>query len=245
MNLRSVQRRGSLWLALLLVALLASCSRAPDDSYRITGLSGDFRTPLQVRINNFVRRQPPAIYVAPLEPLDRRPRALFVPFRTVQQVANPVSFGEMLSRQVWQVWLSLNAFHSLEYASGAGPYAPARALALARARGAELVVGGYINEYVDGGNSGTSTAALSIEVYDVRSGTLIWSMAQAGIMEARQVHDFFLFSVHERNPGDAAGYVTRALAWDMGRQVLGWVDPDSLRKDDSSLFESIFGGKAF
>ena len=97
----------------VLLALVSGCSRAPDDSRRTVKVAGDFSTPVQVRINNFVRRQPPAIYVAPQQSLDRRPSGLFVPLRAVQQIANPVSFSDMLSRQVWQVWLSLNAFHTL------------------------------------------------------------------------------------------------------------------------------------
>lgn len=88
-----------------------------------------------------------------------------------------------------------------------------------------MVVGGYINHYMDGGTGGTSSISLAIEVYDARSGTLLWSMAQAGVMEARQVHDFYLFSIRERNPGDPSGFIARSLAWDMGREVLAWVDP--------------------
>ena len=83
----------------------------------------------------------------------------------------------MLSRQIWQVWLSLNAFQTLEYAAEVGPYEPESALALARRRGADLVVGGYINHYLDGGSGGTSSLSLSMEIYDARSGVLLWSMA--------------------------------------------------------------------
>ena len=231
------------FLVMLTLSLACSCAKAPDDSRRIYRVSGDLRTPYQIEINNFAHRQPPAVYVAPLGDIGHRPRALFVPFRVVQQIADPVSFGDMISRQFWQVWLSLNAFHSLEYASGAGPYEPSRAIALARARGAELVVGGYINEYVDGGNSGLSSVSLAVEIYDVRSGSQLWSMAQAGLMEGRAKHDFYLFSIHERNPGDPPGFIVRSLAWDMGHVVLNWVDPGAAEKP--SLKDRIFGGKAF
>lgn len=226
------------------LSLLCACAKAPDDSRRVYRVSGDMRTPFKIEINNFAHRQPPAVYMAPTGVLGHRPRALFVPFRVVQQIANPVTFGEMLSRQFWQVWLSLNAFHTLEYASSSGPYTPARALALAKARGAELVVGGYINEYLDGGNSGISTVSLAVEVYDVRSGKQVWSMAQAGLMEARQKHDFYLFAIHERNPGDPPGFIVRSIAWDMGHKILAWVDPDAV-PTSPSLFDSIFGGSAF
>ena len=229
-------------LATLLFTLLGGCSSPPDDSHRSVSVTGDFGTPFQFQINNFVRRQPPAIYVAPQMVLGRRPRALFVPLRATQQIANAVSFSEMLSRQVWQVWLSLNAFQALEYAPQGAPYEPSRAIALARQRGAEMVVGGYINHYMDGGSTGSSSLSLAMEVYDARSGTLLWSMAQGGLMEARQVHDFYLFSIRERNPGDPSGFIARSLAWDMGREVLAWVDPSSKEK---SFWDTVFGTKAF
>lgn len=232
----------ALVLLAALFALAGGCATPPDDSRSTVNVTGDFGTPFQFQINNFVRRQPPAIYVAPQQVLGRRPRALFVPLRAVQQIANPVSFSNMLSRQVWQVWLSLNAFQTLEYDANAGPYEPSRAIALARQRGAELVVGGYINHYMDGGSGGTSSLSLAIEVYDARSGTLLWSMAQGGLMEARQVHDFYLFSIKERNPGDPSGFIARSLAWDMGREVLAWVDPSSREK---SFWDTVFGKKAF
>ena len=243
-NKRGLQvcRRVALVASLVVIMLLGGCATAPDDSYQTVNVTGNFGTPFQVQINNFVRRQPPAIYVAPQSVLGRRPRALFVPLRATQQIANPVSFSEMLSRQVWQVWLSLNAFQALEYAPQGAPFEPSRAIALARQKGAEMVVGGYINHYMDGGSGGTSSISLAIEVYDARSGSLLWSMAQGGMMEARQVHDFYLFSLRERNPGDPSGFIARSLAWDMGREVLAWVDPSSKEK---SFFDTIFGSKAF
>ena len=237
-----VCRRMALVASLVVILLLGGCATPHDDSYQTVNVTGDFGTPFQIQINNFVRRQPPAIYVAPQSMLGRRPRALFVPLRATQQIANPVSFSEMLSRQVWQVWLSLNAFQALEYAPQGAPFEPSRAIALARQKGAEMVVGGYINHYMDGGTGGTSSISLAIEVYDARSGTLLWSMAQGGMMEARQVHDFYLFSIRERNPGDPSGFIARSLAWDMGREVLAWVDPSAREK---SFWETVFGTKAF
>ena len=218
-------------------ALAAGCATSPDDSRSSISLAGDFSTPIQIQID--------AVYVSPRGRLDHRPRALFVPLRAVQQIGNAVSFSEMLSRQVWQIWLSLNAFEALEYAPEAGPFDRSRALALARQRGAELLVGGYINHYMDGGSGGDSSLSLALEVYDVKTGTQLWSLAQGGMMEARQVHDFYLFSIKERNPADPSGLIARTLAWDMGRVVLAWVDPAAARKRDPSMLDSVFGRKAF
>lgn len=247
--MKFLPRRGRVLLPALflipLFALAAGCATSPDDSRSSISLAGDFSTPVQIQIDNFVRRQPPAVYVSPRGRLNHRPSALFVPLRTVQHISNAVSFSDMLSRQVWQIWLSLNAFEALEYAPEAGPYERSRALALARQRGAELLVGGYINHYMDGGSGGESSLSLALEIYDVKSGVQLWSLAQGGLMEARQVHDFYLFSIKERNPADPSGFIARTLAWDMGRTVLAWVDPTAVRKKDSSMLDSILGRKAF
>lgn len=227
----------------VIMALLCGCAIKHDDSVTTRDTSGDFSTPFQINIDNFVRRQEPAVYVQPLKRADHRPSALFVPLRMTQPIANPVSFSNSLSRQFWQVWLSLNAFTSLEYAPQMTPYDPQTAMQEARRRGAELVVGGYIHRFFDGGSGGESSISLAIEIWDVQSGVQLWSMSQGGLMEARKVHDFYLFSIKERNPGDPAGFIMRALAWDMGRKVLGWVDPKSVTKP--SLIDRVLRNQGF
>lgn len=53
------------------------------------------------------------------------------------------------------------------------------ALPLARGMGAELLIGGYITYYFDGGTTGDSRISLQLEVYDVKTGMMLWSMAHA------------------------------------------------------------------
>lgn len=233
----------SLLLALALI-LGQGCARSPDDSYSSVALTGDFATPFQVVTDNFVRRQQPAVYVRPQGPLDHKPTALFVPLRMVQSMNNAVTFSDMLSRQIWQVWLSLGIFNTLEFAPYAGPFERTRALALARQKKAELLVGGYINHYMDGGTGGESSISLAIEVYDVKTGNLLWSISQGGLMEKEKKHDFYLFSITERNPADPSGLIARSLAWDMGKLVLKWVDPyaDTTK---TSLWQRMTQGSAF
>lgn len=233
-------------LVLMLVLAASGCAKSPDDSRSAVTLTGDLSTPIQIQTDNFVRRQPPVAYVSPTAPLGHKPTALFVPLRMVQQTTNAVTFSDLLSRQIWQVWLSLGAFQTLEYAPWAGPFERERALAIARQQGAELLVGGYINHFMDGGSGGESSVSLSMEVYDVKTGTLLWSLAEGGSMEARKVHDFYLFSITERNPADPSGLITRSLAWDMGRLILSWVDPTAVQQQgESSLWDRITGNQAF
>ena len=234
--------------AMLLSAILFTalgCARSPDDSYSSVSLTGNLSTPFQVLADNFVRRQPPVIYVQPESPLGYRPTALFVPLRMVQQMNQAVTFSDLLSRQFWQVWLSQNAFSTLEFAPQAGPFNRDSALALARRKGAQLLVGGTINHFMDGGAGGESSVSLNIEIYDVKTGNLIWSIAQGGLMEPEKKHNFYLFEVTERNPADPAGLITRSLAWDMGQYIRRWVNPSSTGSDQSSTWDKITGNQAF
>ena len=231
---------------LLMLVLFGSlgCARAPDDSYSSISLTGNFSTPFQILTDNFVRRQPPAVYVQPQSPIGHRPRALFVPLRAVQQIGNAVTFSDLLSRQIWQVWLSQGAFETLEYAPQAGPFDRNRALALARKKGAEVLVGGVINHYMDGGSGGESSVSLGIEIYDVKTGNMIWSLAQGGLMDKEKKHDFYLFQITERNPADPSGLIARSLAWDMGNLVKKWVNP-SAGDNKASIWDNITGNTAF
>lgn len=229
-------------LAALLILAIPGCAHSPDDSFSSISLTGDFAAPFQILTDNFVRRQKPAVYVHPQQEAGHKPTALFVPLRMVQQISNAVTFSDMLSRQIWQVWLSLGIFQTLEYAPFAGPFDLQRALAIARQKKAEVLVGGYIQHYFDGGQGAESSITLQIEVYDVKSGNMIWSIAQGGLMEKEKKHDFYLFTITERNPADPSGLIARSLAWDMGKILLKWVDPYSGKP---SLWNKITGSQAF
>lgn len=232
------------FLLMFMLAASIGCARSPDDSFSSISVTGDFATPFQILTDNFVRRQPPAVYVHPQAPLDHRPRALFVPLRAVQEVGHAVTFSDMLSRQIWQVWLSQGAFENLEYLPEAGPFSRDRALAIARRKGAEVVVGGYINHFMDGGSGGESSLSLNIEVYDVKTGNMIWSLSQGGLMDKQKKHDFYLFEITERNPADPSGLIARSLAWDMGNVILKWVNPYA-GSNKSSTWDKITGNQAF
>ena len=242
--------RNVVFLSVLALFLLfaPACSHSPDDSRIYKEMTGDFGTPFQIQIDNHVRRQPPALSVTPQGRPDHRPRAVFLPLRMTQEIPGAISFSSNLSRQVWNVWLSLSIFHTLEFVETSVPYTPAMALEVGRRKGAELACGGYIHHYFDGGAGGVSSMSLAIEIYDVKTGTLLWSMAQGGMLESRQVHDFYLFSVKERNPGDPAGLIARSLAWDMGQFLLRWVNPQAARKaaiKEASSESSILSGSGF
>ena len=120
----------------------------------------------------------------------------------------------------------------------------------------DLEIDGQFSEWADYWNKLATNAAgnalpdiiqmdyMYVDQY-VKSGLLIWSMAQGGLMQPRQSHDFYLFKVKERFHGDPAGLIVRSLAWDMGREIMTWVSPAAGRAQKKGSVTSTLGGSAF
>ena len=214
MNVRLRSRLVPLFFSLLLV----SCSPSNPK----VNVTGDAPPPLEVQANNWVRRQSPHVYVRPNISPTSPPTALMVPLRVTQEIRDPVTVSRNLSRTFWQNWLNQQVFSVLEYAYDAQPYDPKRALALGKQKGADLVVGGYITHYLDGGHTGTSSISLSIEVWETATGNLLWSFGQAGFLEYQRAHDFYLFQVRTRQPMDPPAAILQALAEETGKLVHDW-----------------------
>ncbi len=211
----------ALCTALMLMFSLTACG---SQGTNLT-MSGEMATPYHFYYNAGVVVTPVRVYVqpkiSPAEPL----RGLFVPLRLTQNISQHFTISRAVSRQLWQVWLSQKAFAALEFDDTRVPQKVEDALALARARGANVLVGGYITHYLDGGTVGDSQVSMQMEVYDVASGTLLWSMGQGGSIDKQQAQDYFLLGVQARMPADPASLTARSLAYDMGLKIANWADP--------------------
>jgi hypothetical protein len=227
-----------LCLALPPLLLLLSCGASAP----VMNLTGDAATPLQIQLNNWVRRGSPQIYVRPSHSPGSPPTALFVPLRVTQEIRDPVSVSRNLSRTVWQVWLGLRAFSVLEYARDSQPYDPVRALELGRLKGADMVVGGYITRYLDGGHTGSTEVSVSIEIWECATGNLMWSLAHGGLLEYQSYHDFYLFSLRTRQPADPPSFVLQTLAVETGKPVAAWANNAGEKKGP---LDGLFTPKAF
>jgi hypothetical protein len=225
-------------LALPPLLLLLSCGAAAPRA----NLSGDAATPLQIQLNNWVRRDKPQIYVRPSHSPGKPPTALFVPLRVTQEMRDPVSVGRNLSRTVWQAWLGLRTFSVLEYARDSQPYDPARALELGRRKGADMVVGGYITQYLDGGHTGSTALSVSIEILECATGDVMWSLAQGGLLEYQSYHDFYLFSLRTRQPVDPPALILHTLAVEMGKPVAAWANNS---QGEKGLLDELITPRAF
>lgn len=233
-------------LALPLLLLLCSCGTGGPGGLGGAvspklNLTGDAATPLQIQLTNWVRRQDPRIFVRPTVSPGKAPTALFVPLRITQEMRDPVSVSRNLSRTVWQAWLGLNTFSVLEYAHDAQPYDPRLALELGRQKCADVVVGGYITHYLDGGHTGNTEVSISMEVWETATGTLLWSLAQGGLLEYQSSHDFYLFSLRTRQPADPPAVILHTLAVEMGRPVAAWANNSEKKR----LLDGVMTPSAF
>ncbi|MEG1610416.1 MAG: hypothetical protein RR317_04460, partial [Bilophila sp.] len=159
--------RTNLGLLLFFVFTLTGCGEAMhtlSDS-----VDFDLASQPTVRFDNWVRVSPVQVYVHPDIAPATPPKALFVPFRVTQQMENATSLGHNISRMVWQGWLQHKVLGTIEMAQTNQPYRPDIALALGRQRGADLVIGGYITHFIDGGTVGDSVVSIASEAYDVHS----------------------------------------------------------------------------
>ena len=205
-------------------------------------MTGDAPPPLHIQLNNWVRRQPPQVFVRPNISPAHPPTALMTPLRVTQEIRDPVSVSRNLSRTFWQGWLNQQTFSVLEYAYDAQPYDPKYALALGKKKGADLVVGGYITHYLDGGHTGTSSVAVSIEIWETATGNLLWSLGQAGFLENQRAHDFYLFQVQTRQPMDPPGAILQLLAEETGKLVHDWAHN---AQPERGVLEGLISPKAF
>lgn len=218
-SLRRVFPRLVFAFALVFPAFVSGCATV-DDKVRF-----DLGSQPVVYRDQWARRQPPLVYVQPAEHADGQLTAVFVPFRVTQPITDPELIGYTQARIVWQSWLAKRVFSVMEFDAANGPFRRDRAVALARAKGADLAVGGFVTYYNAGGSEAESQVALQVEIYDAASGQLIWSMAQSALMPARTVNDYILFATETRSPTDPMFALAHAIGGDMADILARWLPP--------------------
>lgn len=203
--------------ALIFPAFISGCGASAGD------VSFDLASQPVIYKNQWARREPPLVYVRPSENTDQELTALFMPFRVTQPMTAPEMVGYAQGRTVWQTWLSQNLFSIMEFDGDHGPYRRDIALNLARQKGADLAIGGFVTYFFPGGSDADSQIALQVEIYDASSGRLIWSMAQSALMPARKVNDYLILATETRGPSDPMFVLAKTIAEDMGDIIAAWL----------------------
>ncbi len=179
----------------------------------------------KIILDTAVNKSPVQVYVHPNSEPQKPLSALFVPFRMMQNIENFVTIGRNISYIIWQNWLQQELFSILEFSQTTPPFRPDIALAIAAEKGADLVIGGYVTEFIDGGTVGDTRVAIAIEIYDVKTKNLIWSIAQAGSIEITKANDYILFTINKRIPTNPSSVVIYALAEGTGKTIKNWISP--------------------
>jgi hypothetical protein len=209
-------------LALAASLLLAAC----------VAVQPDLASPPTLYTDEYVHRNFfPEVVVRPAQPKAARPQtAVFFPFTTRQRIKDADLMAEQLSRSFWGRWVGMMVFDTLPFVAGEPMKNPAAALARARAAGADLAVSGEVTHMLFGGTAGDSAIALRVDIYDVATGELLWSMGHGGSMSAGLTRDYFFFASKNRLPSDPAAAIVQALAEDLGKPVREWNFGDLLKK---------------
>lgn len=173
-------------------------------------------------VDQFVEVSPLAVAVQPMAVAPERPRALFVPFRMLQPSDDSRRIAQELSQVFWNQWLSSAVLPILAFDPDQLNRGQKDLIRLARERGAQLVVTGAITAVYGGGSTGDSYLSLRLEVYDVFNEQLIWSMEQAGRMQADLNEDYVFFARRTRLPTSPLYAITTTLAAHMGTQLIAW-----------------------
>ncbi|THB68770.1 MAG: hypothetical protein D6E12_05870 [Desulfovibrio sp.] len=213
------------------VLLLTACSHVDVEH----NLSGSTR----LRVHSFVNRPySPQLYVRPSSFPQRELTAVFLPFRIRQSMDNAAHYGREVGRIFWQSWLDQEVFPVLEFTEDTPWRGGDAAVAVARAKGADLAIGGDITYFMAGGTVGRSQVTLRMEIYDAHSGSLIWSIEHSGMMANDLTRDYILFTHQTRLPADPIYAITVALAEDIAEPVIQWqVIPEDQQQEPSLLSE--------
>ncbi len=178
----------------------------------------------------WVERNSPEVHIYPAEAPSEAPTALMVPFKMMQ--AMPPHEGEYIAQEVtrtfWQTWIKEEMLPVIEYDTSKELYSLNRALTAARAKGADLLITGQINYFISGGTAGFTQVAVRVEIYDVPSSTLLWSIVHGGNISVKETRDYIFFDAESKLPADPVYAVCRTLAWDIAAIIKDWISPSKV-----------------
>ena len=178
------------------------------------------------------------IAVYPQTKPDAAPTAVFFPFLPTVTLHDPLETGTAVAKGFWHEWLREAPFTVLEFRELKTSYTPAYAVRLARQRGALFAVTGKLTDFYDGGSVTGARLGVVVDIYDTRTGALIWSMNQFAYMDKDRTRDFLLFKAESRLPSDPMWVVTTAIARRMKKPVQQWTGQWALVEEQNNSEEN-------
>lgn len=187
-----------------------------------SGFTPELRWDDTIVWDEWVRGGDLSVSVYPQTKPDAAPTAVFFPFLPTVSLRDPLETGTAVAKGFWQEWLRDAPFAVLEFREMTTSYSPEYAVRLARQRGALFAVTGKLTDFYDGGSVTGARLGVTLDIYDTRTGALIWSMNQFAYMDKDRTRDFLLFKAESRLPSDPLWVVTTAIARSMKKPVKQW-----------------------
>jgi len=184
------------------------------DRYDVNLYGVDYQDDAEVVLGELVEA------VTPLSMPDTEFRALILPFALRQEVAVRRDVGREMADIFRHSWLEKRVFGTMEYDPSLVWPGLDHALALARARGANILVSGNVSQFYEGGATGRTSIGVTVEVHWVPDGTLVWSAAQAAAMESGPTKDYVVVRSAVRLPEHPTYAVMRALSRNMAAGLM-------------------------
>jgi len=150
--------------------------------------------------------------VTPVSMPGDEPRVLMVPFAVRQDVGVRREIGQEMGDIFYRTWLGERVFGVMEYDTSRRWTGVKDALAYAKAKGANTLLIGNISHFMEGGGTGRTSIGLTVQLYWVPTGTLIWSAAQAGQMESAPSRDYVVIRTTRRLPEYPSYAVMQAIS---------------------------------
>lgn len=175
-----------------------------------------------------VRRSELVVAVAPKAKSYRPLTALCYPFHVQQPTPDYRHIGKTFANIFYGEWMRKRLFPTMEFDDTLVYYGKRRALAEARKRGADLLVLGFIPYFYAGSTLDDTALTIQSNIYDAKTGILLFSMAQSGRIEERMDEDWIYFKHRTRMSDSPFTKLITSIAADMAIPLQSWLPaPDT------------------
>lgn len=185
-------------------------------------INSDLSGPMRIEKMAEVQTSSLQVSIQPKTFPKEEPRVILIPIRMMNPIDNAIDVAKSITWELWNVWLQNEVFTQLDYASGQGVTSLQEALQYARQRKATILVTGISNSFLDGGSLGTSRVALNVQIYDVQTGSLLWSLHQSGELKPALTKDYIVVQQETILPHNPIGTIVATLAYNMVQPVKLW-----------------------